>query len=123
MDSLACLMFYPLAYFSSADMAQGTKLKIIQLFLDNYQAAQRQKEVTTELFSSCSLPECKHVFPNKPVKKIVITCSHQSCDELENLQEENWSIGLTVRLFGRPETFVGVIFTPSFKLGPKEKTK
>lgn len=82
-------------------MGQDKKLEIIPMFLDNNQAAQRQKLVTTELFPTCVLPECKHVCMNKPVQKIVVTCSHQSCDEREILQKENWSTALNVRPFGR----------------------
>lgn len=58
----------------------------------------------------------------KPVQKIVVTCSHQSCDDREILQKENWSAALHVRLFGRPETFLDANVTPLFKLGPKETT-
>lgn len=99
-------------------MAQDIKLEMIPLFLDNNQAAQRQKEVTTEQFFTCILPECKHVCIKKPVQKIVVTCSHRSCDEREILQKENWSAAL----FGRPETFSGANVTPLFQLGPKETT-
>lgn len=71
---------------------------MIPSLLDNNHAAQRQKEVTTKLFSTCILPECKHVCINKPVQKIVVTCSHQSSDDREILQKENWSAAVNVRL-------------------------